>query len=1005
MLRALLFASCVLGPIPAQEAASDAGLHDIWWRELSVPRGFVLDLGRGMASDRPASADRPILAWGDHGLTAAVPLRFLDGLAPVGPRRRIGRDEGSATLDLPAVAGVEAVFDLGERGWGYLRVLSVDSMGCRLEYALQADQSASALERDPAVLSARSLREGIELTWEGNGSGPLLVERRPLGIGRAPAPWEEIARPSGVAWTDGGAPRGASFEYRVRRLASATGFGSTVVGVCGLAPESEALPLALKRRIDLVSCSDESDRFDLCVEYVGANGAQFSVGPLVRAHLLAPAEARVWSLPEPTEHNYKGERVFVPAGKALAVITGEGFYARVSVEVAGDGDVLLRRQIDLSGGRTFLPAPPAPELSWEARRGVTFTFPPADLECGEAATASIEVERLDPRQGGSWEACVRGVRGERELTDPAPGEGGLARYRFRYALADGSRSLPGTPVGFLVGDDGGPHAAALIERCVADLAHADFGRRSEARDVLAAIGEPAFPSLREALASSDPEQAAAARALLEAEDGGAKDGADLAGTLLGSLALARGLGTPPSAHWLAEESGARAVALIRHGLGGERVENPARDPWRALLAESDPEAGVRLLAALIPELAAAPRPVVTPSAGASRATADPVDWDLGGLDALSVAAVRTDLAERVDPTDPWGALVRLQVLRDLERDDPTLALEVSVEREVAALRRALLVESLLARRDAGARVSGGDVFIDAARAVVSDPRARLRGALDLADLRATRPPGTGEIERETVRIERASYDQVFDAVAGIEAAGMENVDLLLPPGVYALDAATRSLRVAVNGLRIVGEGDCVLRFGLTVLEGAEVAFEGLKIAPPSGTAVSCISSGVILRDCTIEAPGVGIQASSALVELVRTTLVPSGGSQNAGGVRMSGASLLLARESRIESGIGALFGARAALLERCVAVGAQRGGIIGTAGGELWLVDSYVAAATHALSKVERGVIEGSVLVGGSGVGGSLGEELLACPDHLRCPGSPGELAGERLLDRCPLGR
>ncbi|MDP6537966.1 MAG: hypothetical protein QF903_08790 [Planctomycetota bacterium] len=1008
MLRALLFASCVLAPTALQEPAADAAGPDVSWRELVLPRGFVLDLQRGLVSDRPTARGRPLLEWGEHGLTANVGLRFLDGLAPVGPRARVERDAGSVTVDLPPVAGVEAVFDCEEGGWGYLRVLRVEPSGCRLEYVFEAESTATVLERDPARLVIRSLPDGIELSWEGRGSGPLIIERRALDVGGEPGSWKEVAKAKGSTWTDPRAPRGASFEYRVRRAASSTGFGTSVLGVSGLAPQSEAVPLTRGARVDLVSCSQRSSRLDLRVEYVGPNGAQFSVGPLVRAHLLTPDEERLWSLPEPTGRNYESERIFVPAGKALAVITPEGFFARVTVEAVGEEEVLLRRQIDLAGGRTFLPPPPAPAVGWEAERGVVFEFPAAALECAAAQTASIVVESLGVEPGGAWGRCVRGGPGERELVDADPGAGGLARYRFRYALPDGTRSLPGPAVALLVGDDGGSGTAELVERAVADLAHPEFERRSLARDVLEAVGEPAIAPLREALASEDPELAAAARELLDIEGVGRSGGGEpkLTGEMLEAMARARGLGGPPSAGWSAAQTGARAMALLRDTLGTPPDGAAARETpedWRALLAESDPQAGVRLLAILVGELAASPRgDARTVDLDVHSGAPDGLPgWDLAGLDVLSIDAARADLADRIDLADPWAVLVRLQVLRDLEREDPARVAEVTLAREIGAMRRALLAEALLARR----APNGSGVFTDAAMAVVSDPGARLRAGLDLADLRAARPPGSGAVDRETLRITEPSAAALFDVIADLEAEGLGDVDLFLPPGTYASETPNQTLRIAVDGLRIVGDGECSLLFGVTVLEGARVALEGLRIAPRSGTSLSVISADAALRDCLIDAPSVGIQSSAGVVELLRTTIVPSGANKNAGGVRMSGASLLLARESRIESGIGALFGARAALLERCVVIGVQRGGIVGAAGGELWLVDSYVEASTQAISKVARGVIEGSVLVGGSGAGGGLGAELSVCPDHLRFAGSPGDFSGEHQLARCPLGR
>ena len=192
------------------------------------------------------------------------------------------------------------------------------------------------------------------------------------------------------------------------------------------------------------------------------------------------------------------------------------------------------------------------------------------------------------------------------------------------------------------------------------------------------------------------------------------------------------------------------------------------------------------------------------------------------------------------------------------------------------------------------------------------------------------------------------------------------VDLVLPPGIYE-QAEERPGALAIpSGVRLLGEGRPLLRVALSFGPGSDVVLEGLHLAPPQGNVLVLERATVLVRDCLVEATSLAAQLADSVLELDRCEFVPRVESgQISGGIRAARLSMVVARESRLVSGSGVLFGARITFLERCVVDGGERNAIESRLDGELVLVDTLVRSRADALSNVASGVLEGPILVAG----------------------------------------
>lgn len=1009
MLRTLL-GLALAANLCAARAPAGAGA----WEDVELPRGFGLDLASGVVSNR-WPADAPVLRYEEGLLRSAPPLRLLEPLGRPGTRSAVERGSGRPVEELAPGVGAELLFDLGEPGFGYLRVLHVAADRLWLEHTFEPAPGAARLVREPAELRALSLERAVLLDWPA-AEGRFRVERRALGAQGSGSAWELLVEIEGHTFEDAGASSRELQEYRVRRSGSGAPLGARVRALAGMLPEEQPIELTRGRGLNLLAGVADGQRIDLAVEYVGSNGAQLFAGNGVQMRMLNANEMGSWELPSADDGSFREQRVFLTSDRALALRLPEGVYCRVRVESLEGGTSFLHRQIDLEGGRLFAPAPSAPLARWEAGRGAVLSLPRGGAP-GRAWVGFL-LEREDGFQSGRWSVVAELGRAEGEYAERVEQAAGLVRFRLRHLLEDGRRSLPGPAVSVLVGDDGGAGTEALLRGALAELAAPDFERRLAAEGVLQTLGTRAWPALRELLASEVPEEVAAARRILGrfdaerplGEEGEAALPPELAPSILLARARAKGLGEPPEG-WLDPERDRRALALLRTRGGpprpGGESEEAGLDAWRELMAEADPDPGVRLVATAVRAWRAASPPAweegpraAAGSAAGRDSRSDPLRPQSGEeLGALLEAAARSPNA--------WPSLVARQLLEDLRRSQEQGFGGLAESAEAGALERALLGLALIQRHQIA---DPGEVFVSAALAVVEDPAARLRALVDLAKARLARAsgPAGGSAEEPRQRLELAAPDGELLAgeLEGLRERAESQLDLVLPAGVYTLPEGRQNVMVGGTGLRILGEGRPVLRFGLSFYQGADVVLEGLHLAPTAGNAIVVDRSAVLLRDTLVEAPVLAAQVNDGVLELDRCEVLPrSEAGQMGGGIRAARLSLVVARESRLVAGNGVLFGARTTFLERCVVDGGERNALEARIDGELVLVDTLVRSRADALANVPAGVLEGPILVAGGQAARNLGAALWVCPEHALHVGDAGALFEARRCRRCPLGR
>ena len=963
------------------------------WETVELPVGFVLDLLSGLVTSRP-EGERPTLEYTRGRLGSRSPLRRLPP-SLAAPRARIERDGGEAVSGVTPEVGQELVFDCFDAAWGYLRVLDVTPEAVTLEYLLETDLEQRELLRAPAALTASSGPEGVTLTWPADPGALYRVERRrlPGAPGEPAGRWESLGEVGDGSFRDDLVALKWLSEYRVALVGDAGGFGSSALGAAGLEPPGIRAEVEPGTDLNLLSATSDELRVDLTVQYVRSNGVQIKPGEGVEARNLTPEEERGWVLPEIEPDGYSNQLFFVQAGRVLALRLPEGVHAMLRVEELRSSSVVLSRQVDLTGERLFPPPPAEPTASWEPGRGVVFTFPePEGLPpVGEPL---LVVERERTLDAGDWVRCAIGEPGQRELLDRDVGEELLVRYRFRQGLTIAQLSLSSAPLTVLAGGDSDDARAALLERAILDLGSEDYDRRGRARAVLRALGEGAWPLLREALRSQNPELAESARELLlrglrEAGEADAELSGGLARLLLTIRAEELGYEAPPHPDWTAPEPGARASAALR-GLGWRSSTDARVAAWRRVLSEADPDEAVQRVAALAelleaeglgPDLAPVFPSLIDEPEGGDVWSADP--W--------------TDPSGAGRAEDPWARLVALQAAHELaaHRDASSTEFELAVEHEQLAR---YLIQHYTRNGDA--------LFLDAALRTIEDPRARLRGALDLARSRRREGFSSSGAPPRVARLETPDGEQLFAAIDALAESGESGVELVLPAGIYVAPEGERQLTLEGLDLRLRGEGEVELRFGLSVLQGSRLVLENVTLAPAIGMGLNVVSSELVLRDGQVRGGNVGLLGTDAVVELERSTIVsPRSAGSNAGGIRFGGRSILLAAESRIESPGVAIYGARAALLDRCVVVSTGRQAIEGSTGADLWAVASLIRSQKTPFLRIERGLLEGVVLVDGVDNPFTGAPGLRACAEHLHGDSDPAGIPAEAWIDGCALGR
>ncbi|MFT7669518.1 MAG: hypothetical protein ACI8X5_002221 [Planctomycetota bacterium] len=957
------------------------------WATVELPANFVLDLQTGLVANR-AENDRPSLTYSSGHLGSETPLRLLVAGEKKG-RIRIDRDGGEAVSGSTPVVGQELVFDCFEEAWGALRVLAVSPQAVTLEYMLEPDLRLREIVREPSELFASSGPAGVQLNWDADGSALFRIERRrvPAGPIARRTDWHEVARVGGTEWLDDEVALGYLTEYRVSRVRPQLSFGSTATGVAGIEPPDRRINVGPGVSINLLSAISDRLREDITVQYVRPNGVQILPGEGVEARMLTASEELEWVLPDVLFDGYRQQRFFVSVGRVLALRLSEGVYCLVRVEKI-DGDVVtLTRQVDLSGERVFAPKPERPDAHWDAELGVVFEFSET-RKLPPSGELLMVVERERTLDAGDWMWCIEGAATDNILADKNAGHQLLVRYRVRQGLVGQQLSAASEALTVLVGDDSDEARAAMLERAILDLGSDDYDKRGRARAVLVALGEDAWPVLRDSLRSDNVELAAAAHELLLSglkEAGGDEVVArGLARLFLSIRAEELGCERPPHPDWTDSSIGARASAALR-GLGWRETSASLVGLWRRVLAEADPEEAVRLCASLASTLEAdGLGPGLEPWAVASterRRVRD--EWPVE-LDLL--------VADEIADSEPWSELVQAQARHELARARALSSSEFHSARERSVLARFLTAQ--FGR-------SSDDLFLDCALRLVEDPVARLRGAADLA--RSTR---NREFKPDlVVKLEAPSTDLLIEELEALSSAGGQIIDFVLPAGIYEPLPGGKQIVIEGGTFRIRGEDGVVLHVGFTVMKGCDAVFENLSIVPESGIAINVVQSRLTIRDCLLRGGNLGLLGTDALLNLERSSILPRPGAEpTSAGIRFGGRSMLMASKSRIESEGVAIYGARVALFDRCVVISKRRNAIEGSGDSDLWLVNSLVKAEMSPFSRISRGLLEGAVLFGDVGAGLSANNGLQACAEHLRCVNELSELGRELWLERCSLG-
>jgi len=982
MLSTPILLLALLGPQTGEDVGASA------WGDVKLPIGFHLDLATGAVSNRaPQDAERGVV-WNGEDLFGPALLALTPGASE---RDLIRRGDGNA----PKPGGMALVdgelsYELGELGWGYLRVLKIDPGSVSLERA-HCEAASVELSRTPAGISWSSAEEVVELSWaRGEEEGARwLIERREQRAAGA-SPWSVVGVAAPPWGEDTDAVRDVVLEYRV--VLEGGGMGSRVRAVVGGLAD-ELIDVVQGGSVNALNGEVDGARTDLRVEFINPKGVQIGPGSGVVMRTLVPSGLSAWKLPARDLPGYGPQRYFLSEGRDLALHLPEGLYARLSLDEINEGKVKLRVSTALDGGRILLPSPTTTAAEGLAAGGavVTATVPTGHEGLGLGEPILI-LEREQGYQSEEWVFASEGFVSEREaLLDETPSATGPCRYRTRVRLGPYGPSAPSAPISVLLGDDGGAQTDEWIREAVTELGQQDYVRRQRAREVLAVVGERARPHLLEVVSSDNPEQAAAARELLSGfsreEESAPLDEAVVPDILL-TRASELGLSESALAGFLDPDPMLRAFGALR-------AEDPSSvRAHLELLAEADPEHFVRGAASTalsLPERSAGRR--VSPRF--SRQTLSEIAEEIEIFDAPEADLLADALIGAAVEADTWGALISLQAAEDLR------ASLGGVAQEEAAIARARLILALLRERSEGRESPAS--FLAAALDVIRDPLIRQRAGRDFAALVFDSPQHVDD----PLRIQPGDFEDLASVLDECRRSG-RGTHILVPAGVYeASDSALASLRTGGEGVHVVGEGEVVIHASFFIEEGASVILENLHIKPRSGVGVTINKGELVLTDCQLTLSSMGVQATDSLVALSGSVIAdpPRHGAVKGGSIAMRfvGMSALIAKDSRIASSASCVHGSRFVFLDTCAFGARDRCAVEGQGRMEVFAERSILYGGYSALSGASTGVIDGVVLESPGHSALRVGEGLHICRDHVIGGDEAGELWAEGRSTGCTL--
>lgn len=977
------------------------------WHDVELPEGFYLDLSTGEVSSRRPPDEHGALTLIGRRVLATPALSVWSGLGAERASSRLTRGGGRRTPEVALARGAEWIFDARPETWGYLRVLDVEP-ALRLEYA-HAARGETSLHRRPSAVSVECRGDALFLSWfpAGESGADYAVFRSVLG---APGTEEELVATLGEStWTDRDPPSGRLLEYRVARLDGAHAdrpFGARARGCLEVHPADWPQFLESGAQINLLSGDASSGRAH--VEVVHAGPDMVHLRPLTETRLvpLSPSEGARWELPDPDEVEYTTALRALKVGGQMAALLSEGVFVRLRVVADGEGRVSLLRQFELDGGRLLPNSPAEPSVRWTPE-GVLleFEFPRG---ADDPEIVSLVVERELGFLRGDWEEVLVTAPGVRSCVLPV--ESGeedprLVRYRFRHRYPWDAQSPPGPPIRVIHGDPADEAVIeALLDQAFADLVHPDYERRVAARGMLESMGERAWPRLREALDSDEPELADAARDLLLSS----ADVVDHLAVVLRARARRESVEGPAPPGWFDPEADLRALAILRAvgDDGGEAIEG-----WLRVSAQADPDDRVRRLAGLtlerVPDLLDPPR------AGEPLALVPPqrrrppsrTGWRTFFARGPSVEEARRAARASADASRPGAALVGLRIAHFLETE-PRGSGEGGWRAEDEKQGPDPDTIELALRNLVEFEVTGDELLMAAAASLVPDPGSWLFAFRELSNARlarhgTARPLPDGRTRRVLATADAGALALLLDTLSD---EGASYVDVVLPAGVYEWDdpGEREWLQATIDGLRLVADGPVELRAGVRAEGISDLVLEGLSISNERGPALLLVDATVTVLGGELAGMDSTIMVQSSLLELDRVECRGlSTGRRSNWIARMTGPSWFLARDTLLQAGSFAPGEEGTIYLDRCVVDAEDRNLVQGQRAGVFVARDCLLHGRASGVLHVDQGLLEGVLLDVANQPVGQSGRVRL-CPEHVWLSGAADVLQEDQLF-LCPL--
>jgi hypothetical protein len=901
--------------------------------EAFLHPGSHLDLDAGVVLDRPAFADaRADLRLEAEGAPRLVPL--------------LGREFGAASAEreMRVEPGAEGTFRTSEGSLALVRIHEVrgvrggalsEKVDPRAPISVRVEWEVLEPGQAPFPETARirtaQARDGVvEIEWE--GASPARIERRDEESGERKVLAAEAASP----FRDSSGREGRFYRYEVFRPLPGGGFAAPARAwiVFGRGGFHGTLRVeGARRTLDLARGTQEGERKDVGIAGTTPRGIHFIPGP-GGAIGFAGSQASHAPTDEDPGWIWDGS-VHVEEGSWLLVRTPEGRRARLKVEA------IERTEGGPQAGRLlfeFLPD-----------FGRRFLDPPIDVSL-EVEDGSVRVRwSEDGGAGGTYR--VETKRRERfvpvaEVAAPpfeeAIGDRFLLEYRVVFRAEDGRESLPSASASVLAGQGEG-----FARRAIVALGDPDFFRREEAMGALRLLGAKIDSLLREGTSSEDPEVAQRCSLLLaEREEG-------MGPTAEGPLDLPQALFPADRVERLRDRE-RRALAVISGDLGDEA---------RAFLAENDPDALVRRLAAsdrfgrrvLDEDAPYALGPAVPYAFDRAR-------FDRGGLSGAPWARLAEEIRDgmpRASSRDAWLLRTVIEVLRD-----PTA------------------VPGRLDRCELALRCLDGKLPGDADALAAAE--AILKSGFDLERARALRLL-TGGIfgplpDRGGRVVAATDEGSLREALEGASPGD----EIRLAPGEYGGEGAP-PFEVKTEGVRLVGEGEGVrLLSGLRIAQAREVEVRDLAIAPSQGIAFHVVEASAALRGCEIESSSAGIYADRADL-LLEDCLVENRAARPQGGYGLHAqrGSFVALRRSLVRGFGGAIYASSPLVVERCVLAGPGTSGLHRTGEAFLLLHETVITGFQRGLTEFASGAAVAVEFDRVERAAFNLGETFLVCEEDL----------------------